>query len=335
MKSANHLENLGGLFARTCPQHIPMTNAAHQRVERPSSPAQRNWYLGRNGEQHGPFAFAEIVSFAGDETIDSNDLVWRPGFSHWVPVNSVSGLLSPPPLPVATGVAVNADAPPPLPLEGGKAIDSTSPAPTAQDETFRAADPAREEEHVQAFTTAAETGEEQRALDEPSSAFPVASALLQVPSDAASDLPVAPAMSETSPAPEGLDASDEVLTQEQEKLRGLVSEILEPPEPQARYFVRHWRGELSFSHSLFVNGILLTAAMGGAYAAIAIFAPDIFRALASRLPPLAWVMAHVSNAWEASPPLLRITAMVAPWIAAGGVYIWSLVGIFRSAINRL
>lgn len=310
-----------------------MTNAASQRIEHPAPAERRHWYLGRDGKQQGPFAFVEIVSFAGDETIDPKDLVWRPGLHNWVSVETIAGLLSPPPLPPSSRAPARSDVPPPLPAESRKPAEPAPPAdsvapikPAPTPEPSPAAP-----SHAEAPTSADTIPTTEIEVEEPKETAPLealAGVLATLPN---ADPATEPAISRVDEQP----TDDDLPEHEREKLRGLVSGILEPPEPQSSYFVRHWRGELSFSKSLFVNGVLLTAAMGAAYAVIAVFGLDILQALAARLPVFVTAVKTLAELREASPPLLRLAALALPWLAACGLYIWSLVGIFRSAINRL
>ncbi|MGH7035507.1 MAG: DUF4339 domain-containing protein [Stellaceae bacterium] len=316
-----------------------MSNAASQRIEHPAPAERRHWYLGRNGSQQGPFAFAEIVSFAGDETIDPNDLVWRPGLHNWVSVETISGLLSPPPLPASSSAPARFGAPPPLPLplQSRAAIEKAPAAPIAPAPMALApSPPTRPAETAepditarrQSASVAEETPSSRDEAETQSEATPLdalANALATLPAAAAEA--IAPA--------EAAAAEGDLPEHEKEKLRGLVSGILEPPETKTSYFIRHWRGELPFATSLFVNGILLTAAMGGLYALVALFGTDILQALTTRQPAFALAVKRLAELREASPPLLRLAALTLPWLAAAGLYIWSLIGIFRSAINRL
>ncbi|HKT17416.1 MAG TPA: GYF domain-containing protein [Stellaceae bacterium] len=327
-----------------------MTNAAYQRIDPPAPAERRHWYLGRNGKQQGPFAFAEIVSFAGDEAIDPNDLVWRPGLHNWVSVETISGLLSPPPLPPSSRAPARFDVPPPLPAESRKPAPPDRPVAEPVRPDAAPVQPSAAPIEARAPIKPApspEPGAEDSEAHAPSADDTIAAnaieaeatseaAPLQALAGLLATLPNADASSGQAGAPVE-EASDEgdLPEHEKERLRGLVSGILEPPEPQAAYFVRHWRGELSFSTSLFINGIMLTAAMGGAYALVTMFGSDILHALAARLPIFAAAVTRLTELREASPPLLRLGALALPWLAACGLYIWSLVGIFRSAINRL
>lgn len=313
-----------------------MSNAASQRIEHPAPAERRHWYLGRNGRQQGPFAFAEIVSFAGDETIDPNDLVWRPGLHNWVPVETISGLLSPPPLPAASSAPARFGAPPPLPAQSRAAIEKAFSAPVAPVPVPAPSPPSRPAETA-APEMAAQHQSASVADEVPSSPDEAETQSEATPLDAlASALATLPAAeAEAHARAEAPAVEGDLPEHEKEKLRGLVSGILEPPETKASYFVRHWRGELPFATSLFVNGILLTAAMGGLYALVALFGSDLLQVVMTRQPAFALAVKHLAELREASPPLLRLAALTVPWLAAGALYIWSLIGIFRSAINRL
>jgi GYF domain 2 len=49
----------------------------------PASEAQ--WYLARDGKQHGPISEAELTKFIEQGHLQPNDLVWRDGFADWRP----------------------------------------------------------------------------------------------------------------------------------------------------------------------------------------------------------------------------------------------------------
>lgn len=51
-----------------------------------SGPAsQAQWYLARDGKQHGPISEAELIQFMEQGHLQPNDLVWREGFADWRP----------------------------------------------------------------------------------------------------------------------------------------------------------------------------------------------------------------------------------------------------------
>ena len=55
------------------------------------------WYLSRNGQQHGPFSDADVANFARLGQLQVNDLIWREGFANWRPALTIF----PEPLPAS------------------------------------------------------------------------------------------------------------------------------------------------------------------------------------------------------------------------------------------
>jgi hypothetical protein len=47
------------------------------------------WYLFRDGQQHGPFTDADVANFARLGQLHANDLIWREGFANWRPALTV------------------------------------------------------------------------------------------------------------------------------------------------------------------------------------------------------------------------------------------------------
>ena len=47
------------------------------------------WYLARDGQQYGPLSDVEMRKFNELGHLQSNDLVWRKGFSDWRPAGEV------------------------------------------------------------------------------------------------------------------------------------------------------------------------------------------------------------------------------------------------------
>ena len=47
------------------------------------------WYLSRDGKQHGPFSDADLANFSQLGQLQANDLLWREGFSDWRPAATV------------------------------------------------------------------------------------------------------------------------------------------------------------------------------------------------------------------------------------------------------
>src|SRR5262245_61530366 len=46
---------------------------------------EAQWYLARDGKQHGPISEAELTKFIEQGHLQPNDLVWREGFTEWRP----------------------------------------------------------------------------------------------------------------------------------------------------------------------------------------------------------------------------------------------------------
>jgi hypothetical protein len=72
------------------------------------------WYLSRNGQQHGPFSDADVANFARLGQLQVNDLIWREGFANWRPALTIfpEPLPASAPYPTRRAVAAQVDAPP-------------------------------------------------------------------------------------------------------------------------------------------------------------------------------------------------------------------------------
>ncbi|MFI6476904.1 SPFH domain-containing protein [Nonomuraea sp. NPDC050663] len=70
--------------------------AAQQMVNRPPALPQEQWFVGRDGQQLGPFTRDALPALTPDT------LVWKAGMPQWLPASQVPELgLTPPPLPGA------------------------------------------------------------------------------------------------------------------------------------------------------------------------------------------------------------------------------------------
>ena len=47
--------------------------------------ADIQWYIAREGKQHGPLSDAEMRTFVAQGHLKPTDLIWRPGFADWRP----------------------------------------------------------------------------------------------------------------------------------------------------------------------------------------------------------------------------------------------------------
>ena len=52
-----------------------------------SSEAQ--WYIARDGKQHGPLTDVEMRTFVAHSYLRPSDLLWRPGMNDWLPAPSI------------------------------------------------------------------------------------------------------------------------------------------------------------------------------------------------------------------------------------------------------
>ena len=54
------------------------------------------WFLSRDGKQHGPISKRDLSRLAEQGKLRPDDLIWKAGFEGWRLVSSIPGLLSPP-----------------------------------------------------------------------------------------------------------------------------------------------------------------------------------------------------------------------------------------------
>jgi len=80
------------------------------------------WYIAREGKQHGPLSDVEMRTFVAQGHLKPTDLIWRPGFADWRPAPTVFPFQPPEPAPpppraAVTRAAAPARAPAPAPME--------------------------------------------------------------------------------------------------------------------------------------------------------------------------------------------------------------------------
>ena len=68
------------------------------------------WHLSRGPEHQTVISDEALRRLAELGKVDANDLLWRPGLHSWIPARSVSGLVTPPPLPVGRSDQTDANA---------------------------------------------------------------------------------------------------------------------------------------------------------------------------------------------------------------------------------
>src|SRR5947208_2293588 len=72
-------------------------------------------YVGKNGQQLGPFSLEEVNRKLADGTFAGTDLAWYEGAAGWVPLSSVAGVVIPPSA-AATPAPTPAPQPTPSPV---------------------------------------------------------------------------------------------------------------------------------------------------------------------------------------------------------------------------
>lgn len=61
--------------------------------------ADIQWYIAREGKQHGPLSDVEMRTFVAQGHLKPTDLIWRPGFADWRPAPAVFPFQQPEPAP--------------------------------------------------------------------------------------------------------------------------------------------------------------------------------------------------------------------------------------------
>ena len=59
--------------------------------------ADIQWYIAREGKQHGPLSDVEMRTFVAQGHLKPTDLIWRPGFADWRPAPAVFPFQQPEP----------------------------------------------------------------------------------------------------------------------------------------------------------------------------------------------------------------------------------------------
>ena len=107
------------------------------------SNAPIEWYLARDGQQHGPLSDAELAKFRELGHLRPNDLVWRAGFPEWLFASDV--------FPEQESTS----SPPPAPSPAEPAPDTVE-TPSREHETVAEQEPAFVEEEQEAVQTISE-----------------------------------------------------------------------------------------------------------------------------------------------------------------------------------
>lgn len=94
--------------------------------------ADIQWYIARDGKQHGPLSDVEMRTFVAQGHLKPTDLIWRPGFADWRPAPAVFPFPQPEAAPAAAPRPGAAGAPnAPASAGGGRWTDSSGAAGSA------------------------------------------------------------------------------------------------------------------------------------------------------------------------------------------------------------
>jgi hypothetical protein len=85
------------------------------------------WYIARDGKQHGPLSDVEMRTFVSQGHLKPTDLIWRPGYSDWRPAPAVFPFQAPEPVSAPRGAATR-------PAPSGPA--RSAPQPAADERSF-------------------------------------------------------------------------------------------------------------------------------------------------------------------------------------------------------
>ena len=94
---------------------------------------EAQWYIAREGKQHGPLTDIEMRTFVAHSYLRPADLIWRPGMADWLPAPTVFPVAfqTPAPNPATTGA--------PLPLQHAQQQQQSEPASQMHASDFDAA----------------------------------------------------------------------------------------------------------------------------------------------------------------------------------------------------
>lgn len=173
-----------------------------------ASPTEIQWYLARDGQQHGPLNDIEMRKLVELGYLRETDLIWRQGFPDWRPAPSVfpppgpAKLPAPaaPPPPVAAAPQPPATAPAPQPSR--TAPPTAQPAPVAQQ--LRPAAQPQPQPQVQQPQAQAPAPQQQQPAERRQPQFiPQTQPIAAQPAPVRAPAPMAPAASAPAPPAQG------------------------------------------------------------------------------------------------------------------------------------
>lgn len=101
---------------------------------------ETQWYIARDGKQHGPLTDVEMRTFVAHSYLRPSDLIWRPGMPEWTPATQVFPAVFPAPAPAQpapvaqqpVSPAPQAEISPTSDFENGEAEDAVPPRSMAR-----------------------------------------------------------------------------------------------------------------------------------------------------------------------------------------------------------
>ena len=97
------------------------------------------WYLSRGQERYGPYTWAELQSYAQEDHLDANDLIWSPDAGEWRSAAQTPGLFAAQEL--TANLELPEAAPAAEPVMSPATAPIIAPATTAAAETRRVREP--------------------------------------------------------------------------------------------------------------------------------------------------------------------------------------------------
>lgn len=61
-----------------------------------AQPSEDPWYVFKNDEKFGPLSFGALAELAGENGLEEDDWLWKPGLASWIAARDVSGLFAAP-----------------------------------------------------------------------------------------------------------------------------------------------------------------------------------------------------------------------------------------------
>jgi hypothetical protein len=80
---------VNSLVARKAPGNIGLEGCVCEEAVMTGQDSEVQWYIARDGKQHGPLTDVEMRTFVAHNYLRASDLIWRPGMPEWQPAPTV------------------------------------------------------------------------------------------------------------------------------------------------------------------------------------------------------------------------------------------------------